>query len=178
MKKGYFFIFQKSSPIFINHKNSLKNIHTYLEINKLFSIQTARVYATVAAPIFTNSIVGKKNRKYCDKEFWKNKILHWFCKLHPQTLYFFNGILHVFSMKSHKFVNLCDWIFAHCDLYSLPSGGPMIPFPECIGFRLVFYTHRNAVNVTKKITNYFSHCVFKKLILLQKFRDIEIFPDT
>ena len=33
----------------------------------------------------------------------------------------------------------------------------MIPFPECIGFRLVFYTRRNAVNVTKKITNYFSH---------------------
>ena len=56
-----------------------------------------------------------------------------------------------------------DGIFALCDLYSLPSGGPMIPFPECIGFRLVFYTHRNAVNVTKKITNYFSHGVFKKL---------------
>ena len=77
----------------------------------------------------------------------------------------------------HEFVCFHE-IFAHCDLYSLPSGGPMIPFPECIGFRLVFYTHRNAVNVTKKITNYFSHCVFKKLILLQKFRVIEIFTDT
>ena len=74
------------------------------------------------------------------------------------------------SPKLHFFVDFCS-------LWSLPSGGPMIPFPECIGFRLVFYTRRNAVNVTKKITNYFSHCVFKKLILLQKFRDIEIFTD-